>query len=55
MPEKMLDLDATEVTSANWDDLVQVMMQDELDATALAGCAVICGCACACACSSCAC
>jgi hypothetical protein len=50
-----LDLAAADVTSASWEDLVQVMMQDELDATSLAGCAIMCGCACACACSSCAC
>jgi hypothetical protein len=61
MPENgLLDLSASDVTTADWEDLVQVMMQDELDATAMAGCAAYCGCACSacscsCACSSCAC
>jgi hypothetical protein len=59
MPENdLLDLSATDVSTAKWEDLVQVMMQDELDATALAGCALICGCSCAacgCNCAACGC
>jgi hypothetical protein len=54
MPENaLLDLTATDVTTADWEDLVEVMMKDELDATAMAGCSLLCGCACAC--HSCAC
>ncbi|MDP9820002.1 hypothetical protein [Spirilliplanes yamanashiensis] len=55
MPEQhaTLDLDAQDVTDASWEDLVQTMMEDELDAVTIQA-GTICGCSCAsCSCASC--
>ena len=45
MPEySPLDLSAQDITDASWDDLVQTMMQDELDAVTIqAGTICACG------------
>jgi hypothetical protein len=50
-----LDLVAQDVSDTAWEDLVQVMMQDELDAMALAYSRPQCTCACTCGPSGCSC
>ncbi len=54
MPEQnaVLDLGAQDVTDAAWEDLVQTMMQDELDAVTPPAGTI---CACSCSCASCGC
>jgi hypothetical protein len=52
-----LDLAAKDVSDGSWEDLVESMMEDELDAMAMAGCRLICSptigsSSCNCGCSS---
>ena len=54
MPEQnaLLDIDVANVTDASWEDLVEVMMADELDAVTIQAGTI---CACSCSCTSCGC
>jgi hypothetical protein len=54
MPEQnaVLDITVEDVTDASWEDMVQVMMADELDAVTIQAGTI---CACSCSCASCGC